>query len=927
MQKMKTVLKFLSLSALLTCFALFAGSAFGQTTTTGSIEGVVTDSTGAAVPGITVTATRQGGRVSSATSNDEGIFRIVNIEPGIYTVTIEAEKGFAKFEQANVPVNLSKTSNMNIQLRPQGATETVTVTAGSGAAIDVTQNTTGTNVTTEQFSNFPTQRTIQSFYTIAPTVTRSGLRDSSGRERDPSVAGSSGPENNYILDGVTVTDPAFGGSGANLPFEFVQELEIKTGAYGADIGKATGGVFNVITKSGTNEFHGDAFAYFVAESFVRSVKSSAIPRTGAAPNGYSEVDAGFDLGGPIVKDKLWFFGAFNPQYRKNFFLTQTFLQDVENKVTTPFYAGKLTWSINPNHTFTFSTFGDYTKQEGHLFGFSGFGANLASFRGETQTGGSNYAFRLNSTFSPNFIGEFSAGLHFQRANTIPELDETLITDRFAVIRNGAVLPVTETTVFSQSDVTSEGDDEDVIVPNVRLAFVEGTGGSVERNFVRQGFGLKSIQDRDRIEFAARLQNVWRSHTFKYGAEFNENKYRIDTNSTGGTFDFTDENPPGAYRIENRFAVCSRTSTTTITCPSASRTANVQLLINAGQAPAGVTTATTGSVGINPTNPFLLLDVVRARDFTLNIRGEFTSTRTESFYFQDDWKATRNLQVNMGVRWDFQQAYSIGDATYLTLNDFVSNTQPRLGLTWDFTGEGRGKFFANYARYLETPIPLDINVRAAGSDVQNDFHLNINRLNGRPGAECAPIHPRLGCFGNFGNLGNHPTPFDEGLKPQTVNEWTAGIEWGPSRMRDLTFGVRGIYRAQDEVIEDGLFDDGTTYFLFNPGRRGTGNFETTEDLACRGDITLGIPAQCFGPARRYYRAVEVTATKRFSNNYQFIASYVYSSLIGNYEGLFRNDNGQSDPNITSLFDLVTLLQGMYGRLPNDRPHQFKFDGSY
>ena len=202
---------------------------------------------------------------------------------------------------------------MTVQLRPQGATETVTVTAGAGAGIDVTQNTTGTNVSTEQFSNFPTQRTVQSLYTIAPTVTRSGLRDSSGRERDPSVAGSSGPENNYILDGVTVTDPAFGGSGANLPFEFVQELEIKTGAYGADIGKSTGGVFNVITKSGTNEFHGDAFAYFVAESFVREVKTSAIPFTGAAPNGYSEIDAGFDIGGPIIKDKLFFFGAFNPQ--------------------------------------------------------------------------------------------------------------------------------------------------------------------------------------------------------------------------------------------------------------------------------------------------------------------------------------------------------------------------------------------------------------------------------------------------------------------------------------------------------------------------------------------------------------------------------------------------------------------------------------
>jgi len=897
---MKNVFKFIGLSALLMSFALFAGSAFAQTTTTGSIEGTVTDPTGAAVAGVTVTATRQGGRSATATTNDEGFFRLPALEPGQYTVSVAAEKGFAKYEEGNVPVNLSRVSTVVVQLRPQGAAETVTVTAGAGAGIDVTQNTTGTNVSTEQFSNFPTQRTVQSLYTIAPTVTRSGLRDSSGRERDPSVAGSSGPENNYILDGVTVTDPAFGGSGANLPFEFVQELEIKTGAYGADIGKSTGGVFNVITKSGTNEFHGDAFAYFVAESFVRETKASAIPFTGAAPNGYSEIDAGFDIGGPIVKDKLFFFGAFNPQRRKNFFLTQTFLNEVENKVTTPFYAGKITWTPSQNHQFTFSTFADYTKQEGHLFGFSGFGANLNSFRGTTETGGSNYAFRLNSTFNPNFIGEFSAGLHFQRANTIPELDETFVVDRFAVLRGGSILPVTETTVTGGS--------------GIRLAFVEGTGGSVQRNFVRGGFGLKSRQDRDRIEFAARMQNIWGKHTIKWGFEIAENKYKIDTSSTGGDLNFdSDDHRIGPNRIENRFAVCSRTSNSTITCPSATRTANVQLLINAGQAPAGVTTAVTGTVGINPSNPFLLLDVVRARDFTLNTQGDSTSTRTESFYIQEDWKATRNLQVNLGLRWDFQQAYSIGGGTYLTLNDFVSNTQPRVGLSWDFLGEGNSKFFANYARFLETPIPLDVNVRAGGADVQGDFNSNVSRLNGLPGAEVLAF---------LGNLGGTATPFDAGLKPQTVDEFTAGMEWSPRSMRDLTFGFRGIYRAQDEVIEDGSFDDGNTYFLFNPGRRGTGNFTTTEDLACQ-DPAIG----CFGPARRYYRALEVTATKRFSNNYHFIASYVFSSLIGNYEGLFRNDNGQSDPNITSLFDLVSLLQGMYGRLPNDRPHQFKLDGGY
>ncbi|HKO60448.1 MAG TPA: TonB-dependent receptor plug domain-containing protein, partial [Pyrinomonadaceae bacterium] len=788
---------------------------------------------------------------------------------------------------------LSTITTVIVQLTPAGAAATVDVIAGT-PTVDVTQNTTGTNVSTEQFSNFPTQRTVQSLYSIAPTVTRSGLRDSSGRDRDPSVAGSSGPENNYILDGVNVSDPAFGGSGANLPFEFVQEIEIKTGAFGAEYGKATGGIFNVVTKSGSNDIRGDVFGYFTTKGFVRSVKPEAIPFTGAAPNGFDEIDAGVDIGGPIVKDKVFFFGAFNPQRRQNYFLTQTFLQEVQNKVTTPFWAGKLTFVPNQDHTFTFSTFADYTKQEGHLFGFSGFGANPASFRGTAETGGINYAFRLNSTIRPNWIAEFSAGLHFQRANTTPELDETLVTDRFAVLRNGAIVNPVETTVD---------------IGGLRQAFVEGTGGSVQRNFVRGGFGLESQQDRDRYEFAVRMQNIWGRHTLKYGFEWNQNRYNINTTSTGPAFDFGVGNPAGPHRIENRWAICAR-SGATITCPSASRTDRVNAIIAAGQGPAGVTNAVTGNVSINPTNPFLLLDVVRARDFSLNTNGEFTKTNTESFYIQDDLKAHRNVQVNLGVRWDYQQAYSLGGVSYIKLNDFMANLQPRLGISWDFTGEGRGKLFANFARFLETPIPLDINVRASGSDIQNDFHLNISRLNGT-GAVGIP-------GANFGNLGNHATPIDPGLNPQSVNEWTAGLEWGPSGMRDLSFSFRGIYRAQDEVIEDGSFDDGTTYFIFNPGRMGPG---TTEQLAC------DFIGACFGPARRYYRALEFAATKRFSNNYQFIASYVFSSLTGNYEGLFRNDNGQSDPNITSLFDLVSLLNGLYGRLPNDRPHQFKFDGSY
>jgi outer membrane receptor protein involved in Fe transport len=886
--------------------ALFTMSAAAQTSTTGSVEGTVVDVNGAAVPGVTVTVSGPNLiRAQSATTGTDGSYHIQNIPPGIYTVTVESAKGFAKFEQTEVGVNLDKASTVAVQLRPQGATEVVNVTASSGAAIDVNTNTTGTNVSTEQFSNFPTQRTVQSLYTIAPTAARSGLRDASGRDRDPSVGGSSGPENNYILDGVSVTDPAFGGSGANLPFEFVQEVQVQTGAYGADLGHSTGGIFNVITKSGSNSVRGDAFVYFTPSGLVRAVKSSAIPFTGAAPNGFSEVDAGFDIGGPIKKDKLWFFGAFNPQERKNFSLTQTFLSSVSNKVTTPFYAGKITWGPSINHTFNFSTFGDFTKQKGFLFGAAntGFGADPNSFIGETQTGGHNYAFRLNSTFTPNFIGEFSAGLHFQRANTLPSTSTAsteLITDNFAVLSGGAVLPDVNTAIPASNGLF--------------LAFVNGTGGSIQRNFVRQGFGLVSNQKRNRYEVAARLQNIWGKHTLKYGVEFNTNRYQIDTHSTGPTRDFGAPTSGifNGFRVTNNWGVCQGDPTAhNIICPSSTFTTRATQLIAGGQFGTQYTTASTGAVSLGSlVNPILILSTVGVRDFRLTTHGGFSRSNTQSFYVQDDFKITKNFQLNLGGRWDYQQTYG-SQTAYFKLNNFKDNFQPRLGFIWDFTGTGRGKVFANFARYVETPIPLDLNVRAGGNDQQIDFNIRVNRLNAPAGSTTIT---------DFGNLGGDRTPIDPGLKPQTVNEWTAGIEYSP--LKDLALGFRGIYRNQVNVIEDGSFDDGNTYFIFNPGRRGTSSQVTTEDLACN-NPAVG----CFGHARRYYRALEFTATKRFSENWQLISSYVFSSLTGNYEGLFRNDNGQSDPNITSLFDLVSLLKNTYGRMPNDRPHQLKVDGTY
>src|SRR5947199_8939279 len=258
-----------------------------------------------------------------------------------------------------------------------------------------------------------------------------------------------------------------------MPFEFVQEDEIKTGAYDAEYRKSTGGIFNVITKSGGNDVHGDVFGFGTSQGLVRKVKN--FPFTGSAANGVAEADNGGDIGGPIKKDKLWFFGAANPQWRKNYYLTQTFHQPVQNKVTIPFYAGKVTWAVSNSNTFTVSTFGDFTKLDGFyatqaLTNTSGFASDPSSQLARQETGGHNYAFRLNSTISPTFIAEISSGLHYQRNNVIPtNSDSAGILNNFAVLRGGAVLPVTQTGITTAANSNRTG----------FIDYVDGRSGSLQ----------------------------------------------------------------------------------------------------------------------------------------------------------------------------------------------------------------------------------------------------------------------------------------------------------------------------------------------------------------------------------------------------------------------------------------------------------------
>jgi hypothetical protein len=232
------------------CLCLAATSVFGQDVLTkGMIGGTVTDPAGAAVPGAKIVATGQTGE-RSAVTNESGIFRIENLEPGTYTVRVE-QTGFKSAVANNVTVNVGRESTLNLKLETGEITATVDVTATAGG-IDQQSTATGQNLNDQLFQNVPVQRQVSSLFYLSP-----GATDSINGGRDnPSVAGGSALDNLYVADGVNITNSAFGGIGTfsrsygalgtGINTSFIKEVQVKTGGFEPQYGQSIGGIVNII---------------------------------------------------------------------------------------------------------------------------------------------------------------------------------------------------------------------------------------------------------------------------------------------------------------------------------------------------------------------------------------------------------------------------------------------------------------------------------------------------------------------------------------------------------------------------------------------------------------------------------------------------------------------------------------------------------
>ena len=305
-----------TLAAISSLLLLCASVVHSQTT--GNLEGTVTDQGGEPLPGVTIALTSpnlQGAR--SATTGAGGRYRFPGIPPGSYLVRASLE-GFGAVEK-KATVTLDATVAVTLQLNLSTTAE-VTVT-GEAPLIDATSTTAGSNYAGKVIGQLPLASRNYADVVFTQPGAQADNGETQGRSLAISIYGSTSAENSFLIDGVNTTSVIKGVQGKDINNEFVQEVEVKTGGYQAEYGRNTGGVINVITKSGGNEFHGALFGYYNSTGmkadtdFVSTPNYSESGDAQAQGVGVLVVDnrqeAGVDLGGFVWKDRIWFFAAYD----------------------------------------------------------------------------------------------------------------------------------------------------------------------------------------------------------------------------------------------------------------------------------------------------------------------------------------------------------------------------------------------------------------------------------------------------------------------------------------------------------------------------------------------------------------------------------------------------------------------------------------
>jgi hypothetical protein len=340
------------LGALVAILLTWTGTASAQDAN-GHVEGRVLTPDARPAPGVRVAASSPSLQLHQEVETDAGgYFRLRAVPVGTYQVRL-ALVGYRPVVFEGVTVRLGRTTSLGeTRLELQALELGEIVVNAERPLVDLASAASVTNIPSEQFENLPTARDFRSIVSLAPQADLSLLPGD-----EVNIAGGTGPENAYYLDAVNITDPRRGATSSNLPYNFVRELQVKAGGYEAEFGRASGGIIDVITHSGGNRFGGQAFGFFTDNGLTSEPRFAV---AGTRESQFSEYDFGGSLGGPVVRDRLWFFAAYNPSFRRQ-------RVDVggvdlpDDRLVQHLFATKLTWAPGARTDVVITAHGDPSR--------------------------------------------------------------------------------------------------------------------------------------------------------------------------------------------------------------------------------------------------------------------------------------------------------------------------------------------------------------------------------------------------------------------------------------------------------------------------------------------------------------------------------------------------------------------------------------
>jgi outer membrane receptor protein involved in Fe transport len=823
----------------------------------GSIEGVIKDASGAVLPGVTVEARSGNGAVLTTTSDDSGTYRFPSVPPGDYIVSASLDN-FAPGKNDAVRVGLGQVKKVDFTLSPKGVTESVQVVAES-PLVDVRQSARQTNIRAEQVELLPKGRDFTTLVTQAPGA------NNESKLGGLSIDGASAGENRYIIDGIETTNLQSGVSGKNVIADFVEEVQVKSSGYTAEFGGATGGVINVITKSGTNDWRGNALFNWEGSKLAGerrpTLRQKLADATQAEYINYpkddsNRIEPGFAIGGPIVRNKAWFFGAYQPAFTTNERVVNpstavnpaagTFNED--QKLTVQYATGNITSQLSDSLRGRVAFNNSWAKTDGLLPALSG-----------TDPSGTNYG---KTSVFPNYT--VSASMDWVAS---PKL--------FFGLRGG----------YYMSDQHDSKVTEEVFyrwTTTSNIGFLD-----VPAN-LQHGTAFNSIPSNNKVTRDQQTRAYFQADGTVYGNALGQHQLKFGLS---------------ADRVGND--VLSGESRNLVT---------IRWGIGL---PTGVPVqrGTYGyyevrSNGVAPQQGFITEGNIHS-----NLIGLFV---------QDAWTLNNRFTVNAGVRTERERV-----PTYTTGADipefglefgFADKVAPRVGFAYDLKGDGRSKVFGSWGIFYDI-FKLELPRGSFGGDKWLSYYYTLDTYNWPnlvTSAGCPPACPGTLIRGpiDFRHPSFGSDAIDPDLKPMKQQEATIGFD---HQLNDVVaLNVRYVHKQVDRAIEDtGSLDaaGNEIYVIANPG-------ENLTALASTDPITA-LPK-----AIRDYDSVEFALEKRFASNWYLRSSYLWSRLYGNYSGLSQSDeNGRTSPNVGRLFDypLMMFQDGgtpALGRLATDRPHQFK-----